>query len=120
MGPLALNAQHSPPPSSEAPSPTSTRGPGLEGSPTRAVEWNKAPASLWGWGLLDPGAAQIQVQTQALPVTSCVTQEATGGFQASVFSSGPWDDTCPVGCGLEAVCGYQQWQDQSGLPLGAV
>lgn len=54
MGPLALNDQHSPPPSSEAPSPTSTPRPGLEGSPTRAVEWNKAPAGLWGWGLLDP------------------------------------------------------------------
>lgn len=48
MGPLALNAQHSPPPSSETPSPTPTPRPGPEGSPTRAVEWNKAPVSLWG------------------------------------------------------------------------
>lgn len=39
-----------------SPSPTPTSRPGPEGSPTRAVEWNKAPVSLWRWGLLDSGA----------------------------------------------------------------
>lgn len=101
-----------------SPSPTPTPGPGPEGSPTRAVEWNKAPVSLWRWGhwTREPGARQIQVQTQALPVTSCVTQEATEGFQASVSPSGPQDDACPVGCGLEQCVDTSSGRTRAGCP----
>lgn len=48
MGPLALNAQHSPFHHQRPPAPPLPPGLGLGFSPTRAVEWNKAPVSLWG------------------------------------------------------------------------
>ena len=118
MGPLALNTQHSPAPSPPAPAPPPPPGLGLR-VPQPELWSGTKPLSVSGGGgcwTREPGATQIQVQTQALPVTSCVTQEATEGFQASVSPSGPQDDTCPVGCGLEQCVDTSSGRTRVGCP----